>query len=1015
MKKSYSRKMSLLPLALTLCAAPALAALPAPTALPTGGQVTAGQAAISQSGSAMTINQTSDKAILNWQTFDIGSQAAVRFNQPSASAVALNRVLAGEASQIYGNLTANGQVYLVNPAGIVFGPGSRVDVGGLVASTLDITDADFLAGKRTFSRNNATGSITNQGQITAADGGLIALLAPTVVNEGVIAARLGNVALAAGDKITLAAGADGLLQLAIDPATLQTLIDNRQLIVADGGQVLMTSKAADALSAGVVANSGTIQARTLQEHEGRILLLADMEHGEINLSGNLDASAPSSPPPLAGEGAGERANGGFVETSAAQVKVADTARVTTLATNGENGLWLIDPNDYTIAASGGNISGATLSANLAGGNVAINTATQGTAGGNGDIFVNDAVSWNANTLTLTAERDININAVMTASGASILVINPTGTVKVGFAPGEANGFAGRVDFPGRSGAGFLTIKGVGYTVINSLGLAGSVTGADLQGINGNLAGKYALGANIDASATSGWNAGAGFAPMGVWEWNNPAVSFTGIFDGLGHVISGLTINRPATHFVGLFGAVGVNGIVRNVGSQGGTIGGYIYVGGLVGWNDGTVINSYATGSVVGTIMTSNLVGGLVGYNAWGTISNAYATGDVTGQNGVGGLVGLNQATISNVYATGNVIGDVDVGGLVAANDGAISNAHASGDVTGSDTVGGLVGESGNGAISNSYATGNVTSVAGRIGGLVGFNWGTPISNSYATGSVTTGNCTAAGGLVGDNDSAISNSYATGHVTATAGWIGGLVGTDSSTQSVANYWNTETTGQAASALGTGLTTVQMQQQASFAGWDISATGGQATVWRIYEGYTAPLLRDFLTPLTVTASNDAKTYNGLAYSGGNGVSYSLAGAGASPNLLGTLAYNGNSQGAINAGSYVITPVSLYSNQQGYDISYANGTLTINAAAPAPPPAPPAPTDLPSVETTATAPNGGQLWRNTQEGEADPAGQPFSDQTVSRPSATQTIEVAQVSGPADNRLLLSILPNFIRLQEE
>ena len=970
MKKSYSRKMSLLPLALILCAAPALAAVPALSVLPTGGQVTAGQAAISQSGSAMTINQSTDKAILNWQSFDIGSQATVRFSQPAASAVALNRVLAGEASQIYGNLSANGQVYLVNPAGIVFGPGSRVDVGGLVASTLNITDADFLAGNRTFSRNNATGSITNQGQITAADGGLIALLAPTVVNEGVITARLGNVALAAGDKITLAAGADGLLQLAIDPATLQTLIDNRQLIVADGGQVLMTSKAADALSAGVVANSGTIQARTLQEHEGRILLLADMAHGEVNFSGSLDASPPP-PLPLAGEGAGERANGGFVETSAAQVRVADTACVTTLAADGQNGLWLIDPNDYTIAVSGGNISGATLSANLAGGNVAINTATQGTAGGNGDIFVNDAVSWNASILTLTAERDININAVMTASGASVLAMNPTGTVKVGFAPGEANGFAGRVDFPGRSGAGFLTIKGVGYTVLNSLGAQGSVTGADLQGMNGNLAGKYALGANIDACATSGWNAGAGFLPVGTFDGfitqAGPGGVFTGIFDGLGHVISGLTINRPVANPipVGLFG--GVSGLVRNVGSQGGTItGGDNYVGGLVGINWGPINNSYATGSVgTGSIIDGSMIGGLVGYQVAGGISNAYATGNVTGNQWVGGLVGGGLDLISNAYAIGSVSGVSKVGGLVgvhASGSGlaTISNVYATGNVTGNDRVGGLMGWNMD-IITNSSATGNVTGVAGNIGGLIGFNEGT-VSNSFASGAVT-GSAGWIGGLVGQSTtgSTISDSYATGAVAGTDK-VGGLVGWNTNGSSISrsyatgsvsgttdvgglagsladggggvgtvvdSFWNTQTTGQATSAGGTGLTTAQMKQQASFAGWDISATGGGTSVWRIYEGQTAPLLRRFLTPLTVTASNDSKTYNGLAYSGGNGVTYSISGAGASPNLLGTLAYNGNSQGAINTGSYVITPASLYSNQQGYDISYANGTLATNPA--------------------------------------------------------------------------------------
>lgn len=946
MKKSYSRKFSVLPLALTLCATPALATPPVPTALPTGGQVTAGQAAISQSGSAMTINQATDKAILNWQSFNIGSQAAVRFNQPSTSAVALNRVVASEASQIYGQLTANGQVYLVNPAGIVFGPGSRVDVGGLVASTLDITDADFLAGRRTFSRGNATGAIVNQGEITAADGGLVALLAPTVVNEGVITARLGNVTLAAGDRITLDGGAGGLLQLAIDPATLQTLIDNRQLIVADGGQVVMTSKAADALSAGVVANSGTVQARTLHEHEGRILLLADMEHGETKVDGVLDASAPFPPLPLAGEGTGVRANGGFVETSAARVRVADSARVTTLATNGANGTWLLDPDGFTIAASGGDMTGAAVATALSGGNFSI-LSTNG-SGADGNINVNDTISWNANKLTLTATNDINVNAVMTASGTASLDLEP-GSTKVNMGLNGA-GFYGRIDFPGRSGVGFLTINGAGYTVINSLGAQGSVTATDLQGMNGNLAGKYALGANIDASATSGWNAGAGFVPIGTGiTW------FSGIFDGLGHTINGLVINRSGTDFQGLFeGPLGAT--IHNIGLEGGSVTG------------------------------RNVVGGLAGSMANTVVSNSYSTATVSGTAVIGGLVGQSEALsrISNSYATGNVTGSADwVGGLVgfSSTNSVIAASYATGAVSGGNVVGGLVGHTGGfSPIDDSYATGVVTG-NDQVGGLVGWNSGSSnISRSYATGTVI--GATNVGGLVG---SLANDGGGAGTVTA-------------------SYWNTQTTGQATSDGGTGLTTAQMQQQASFAGWDFTNT------WRIYEGHTAPLLRDFLTPLTVTASNDSKAYNGVAYFGGNGVAYSIAGAGASPNLLGVLSYSGTSQGAINAGSYGITPAGLYSNQQGYDLSFAAGTLTITAAA-APPPAAPAP-----AADNAT-PNSGVLWRSTRMREPEPttppppADQPITPQTT---APRQAIEVAQVVGTQENRLL-AILPNFIRLQEE
>lgn len=240
------------------------------------------------------------------------------------------------------------------------------------------------------------------------------------------------------------------------------------------------------------------------------------------------------------------------------------------------------------------------------------------------------------------------------------------------------------------------------------------------------------------------------------------------------------------------------------------------------------------------------------------------------------------------------------------------------------------------SISSSYATGNVIG-DNAVGGLVGGNYSSTITNSYATGNVS--GDSQIGGLVGYVSHNVTLSYSTGSVSGTTD-VGGLVGNNWGT--ITNsYWNITTSGQAASAGGSGLTTAQMQQQASFSGFDFTNT------WRIYAGNSYPLLKSFLTPLTITASNASKTYDGNAYTGGNGVTYSVAGAGASPNLLGALAYSGTSQGAINAGSYVITPTGLYSNQQGYDISFADGTLTVTAAPPAPPDPTPTPAPAPVVE--------------------------------------------------------------------
>lgn len=183
-------------------------------------------------------------------------------------------------------------------------------------------------------------------------------------------------------------------------------------------------------------------------------------------------------------------------------------------------------------------------------------------------------------------------------------------------------------------------------------------------------------------------------------------------------------------------------------------------------------------------------------------------------------------------------------------------------------------------------------------------------------------------LSGDYPSYIISSYSTGAVTGTGSNVGGLVGCNYNSSSITgDYWNIDTSGQRTSAGGTGLTTAQMMQASNFTGWPIADTGGSNAVWRIYDGYTYPLPRAFFAPATVTANNDSKTYDGLAYSGGNGVTYSTGAW--DPKYMGTLTYGGTSQGAINAGTYSITPTGYYSGQQGYDISFVEGALTINPA--------------------------------------------------------------------------------------
>ena len=281
--------------------------------LPTGGQVVGGQANIVQNGNALNITQGTDRAAIDWQSFNVGQGNTVNFNQPSASSIALNRVLGSDVSVIQGAINANGQVFLVNQNGILFTPTAQVNVGGIVASTQSISTADFMAGKYTFS-GNSTGTVENQGNITTATGGTVALIAAKIINTGTITAPQGIVGLAAGNTVTLDLG--GPVKIQVSEGALNTLIEQGGGIVADGGQIYLTAKAAGNLAASAINHTGITRARTLAENKkGKIILLADMAVGNTTVAGTLDASAPNG------------GDGGFIETSAANVKIKDGVNI----------------------------------------------------------------------------------------------------------------------------------------------------------------------------------------------------------------------------------------------------------------------------------------------------------------------------------------------------------------------------------------------------------------------------------------------------------------------------------------------------------------------------------------------------------------------------------------------------------------------------------------------------------------------------------------------------------------
>ncbi|WP_219115964.1 YDG domain-containing protein [Janthinobacterium sp. UMAB-56] len=848
---------------------------------PVGGTVVAGQATINGTPGSTVIRQGSQNAVINWANFNINKGESVQFVQPNSNAVALNRVLGSDGTSILGNLSANGKVFIVNPNGVLFGQGASVNTAGLVASTLDISNSDFMAGKYQFA-GNGTGKVLNQGSISA-PGGYVALLGANVSNEGTIQARLGSVALAAGRAITLDVAGDGLLNVAVDQGAVGALVKNGGMLKADGGSVVLTAQAAGELLKTVVNNTGVIEAHTIDTRGGTIKLLGDMQTGTVNAGGTLDASAP------AGE-VGSR--GGFIDTSAAHVNLARGINVTTKAANGLSGSWLIDPVDFTIAASGGNMTGTDLMNSLANGSVQI-ISTDGTVGTAGDVNVNEAIAWSANKLTLTAQNNININKPMTGTGTASLALE-YGQSAVAASNASHITIKAEVNLP--SGNSFSTKQGSDgatkvYTMITSLGAADSFTGTDLQGMRKDMSGYYALGANIDASATSNtaiWGA-TGFNAVGA-----NGVPFTGQFEGLGHVITGLTSNISTSNFsAALFGTTGTAAQIRNVGmldvslsSSGPTVGsygnvagvagnnsglinnayvtgslstpGYAYIGGLVGLNSGTIRNSSSSATISVTNATlPTAIGGLVGQaNKNSKITDSYNTGAVTAtaKHSGGGLVGFNYGAITNSFNTGAVSVGIDAGGLVASNrdSGALINdSFSTGAVSGSGHVGGLVGWTSAGSqINNSYATGTVTglgqgglaSAAVSTGGLVGNNLSS-ISNSYATGDVTAATGSV-GGVVGVNGTntaagAVTNVYSSGVVTLTGNVAGntvagGVIGFNNASATITGgYFNSTVNTVSAIGDGTGsvtkvsgLSATQMRTGASFDNFSFTTATGQS---------------------------------------------------------------------------------------------------------------------------------------------------------------------------------------------
>lgn len=396
---------------------------------PEGGTVRAGQASITQSGAQTRIDQTSARAVIDWRSFGVGAAEQVLFAQPSAQSATLNRVTGEQLSTILGRIDANGQVYLVNPNGIVFGRGAQVNVGSLVASTANVGTSDFMAGRLEFRQPGLAGaSIVNQGLITASEGGLVALVAPHVRNDGLIQARLGRVTLAAGDTYSLDLYGDGLVGLALDRSQAARL-EQAGRIEADGGRVVLVSAAtAKAALDSVVNLSGTVRADAVQQQGGRIVLLAG---GSAEVSGSLSAS-------------GGTGNGGRIEVLGERVHLAAGASIDA---SGASGGGTVHVGGGWQGSEGGTPRATTTTVD-SGSRIAADATTQG-RGGEVVVWSDGATSYagsisarggssggDGGRVEVSGKRTLDfagtVDAGATAGAPGLLLLDPA-TMNIGLA------------------------------------------------------------------------------------------------------------------------------------------------------------------------------------------------------------------------------------------------------------------------------------------------------------------------------------------------------------------------------------------------------------------------------------------------------------------------------------------------------------------------------------------------------------------------------------------------------
>ncbi|WP_244808324.1 filamentous hemagglutinin N-terminal domain-containing protein [Caballeronia zhejiangensis] len=770
------RPLAFIGLPLFLCISLARAA---PPMLPKGGHFVAGSGSIADGGQSVTITQTSARGIVDWCYFSIGSGRTVIFD--NGSGATLNRITGSDASVILGRLSATGSVYLINPQGVVIGPGGVVATGGrFVASSLNADNNAFMAGGSLTFSGGGNGVVVNLGKIGSSGADVILVSRTAVINAGEIDAAKGTAELAAGNQVLLQDSA-GSRQVFVQTGSKGDAMNAGAIRAAQ-----VSLQAADGNVYALAGNSAAIRATGTATRDGHVWLVADK--GAVHANGAIEAADSSG-------------SGGTVETLANKLDVGGATV--------QAGDWKLSAPNLTVDHSTAN----TLSRSLSKG-TSVDAEANGTNGAAGDLTLKGNVNWTGDaSLTLGAAHNVTITSKSTVSNTGVgnlrLRADAYGVDNAG---GVSN--RGTIDWSKSKGivSALYDMNGsytAGKIVSNSDWTAAPYSGevaqvsafklvnsaADLMKISQDLKGNYALGKDIDLKATEGES----FSPIA------PSVTapFAGQFDGFGHLLSNLNISVPygsSSAYVGLFGVIGTSGVVRNLGIANAHVegaNGGVY-GALAGRNDGYIAYAWSTGEVAsgpGPTYAGIVGGGLVGWNK-GTIERSWSGASLGGYGDYGGLVGENNGLIAQSFTTGTVAtGSHAAGaGFVYYNAGLVRQSYATGPVYTMVQDGSFaVWNTETGVIEESFTVGKTAQQ--------------PFPNTY-------------GAIAGSNSGTIRNTvYWNKETTNRLNAVGN--GGDSPAPPTTN----------------GLTTAQMSTPASFVGWNF----GKGGLWTMPAGATHPILQ------------------------------------------------------------------------------------------------------------------------------------------------------------------------------